>query len=149
MFSDNVPVDIDLMFEQVKWFDPPVDIKNKVIDSLRKEGYDLVEENPGKRQGTDLRFSKLQQDVVIEAEGNKRPNGDPKKQSQMYTHFLRAVGQLCIRITKYGKKTRYALALPREQYYLTKAKETMAGLRRLKVGVYWVEDDGKVTFEQL
>ena len=24
MFSDNVPVDIDLMFEQVKWIDPSV-----------------------------------------------------------------------------------------------------------------------------
>src|SRR2546422_10356869 len=48
MFSDNVPVDIDLMFEQVKWFDPPVyrmhcrmrhrEMDNEVIAQLKSDG---------------------------------------------------------------------------------------------------------------
>ena len=48
MFSDNVPVDIDLMFEQVKWFDPPVyrmhcrirhrEMNNELIAQLKSDG---------------------------------------------------------------------------------------------------------------
>jgi len=50
----------------------------------------------------------------IEVEGNKKPDGRPLTSSQKYTHFLRAVGQICIRMEQDGV---YALGLPFDTLY--------------------------------
>lgn len=122
-------------------------VKRKTIAGLKEEGYEVLEKNLGKNRGTDLVFAKSNTTLVIEAEGNRKPDGTALKTDQKYTHLLRAVDQLLLRVPKYGETASYALALPRDPYYVKKTIEMKIGLKRLGVGIYWVEESGEVVSE--
>ncbi len=108
-----------------------------IADMLREAGYVILEHNLGRKHGVDIKAEKDGKLLLVEVEGNQKPDGKPLTSTQRYTHYLRALGQICIRITEYPKET-YALALPEDRYYRRKVEQTRAALDALGVKVYWV-----------
>ena len=71
----------------------------------------------------------------IEVEGNKKPDGTPLTSTQKYTHFLRAFGQICMRMDKEGV---YALGLPFDKLYSKYLRKTLKAKHLLGLKVYVV-----------
>jgi len=123
-----------------------IEVENIVRETLRKDGFSVFPRI--RAQGVDIEARKNNVFYYIEVEGNKKPKskknpkGDlPLTSSQKYTHYLRAIGQLTMRISKYvdGK---FILALAEDEYYRKKVSDTLPALRKLGVVVYFVSDNG-------
>jgi len=71
----------------------------------------------------------------IEVEGNKKPDGRPLTSSQKYTHFLRAFGQICMRMEKDGV---HALGLPLDALYSKYLRKTLNAKKLLGLKVFVV-----------
>jgi hypothetical protein len=71
----------------------------------------------------------------IEVEGNKKPDGRPLTSSQKYTHFMRAIGQICMRMDKDGV---YALGLPFDTLYCDYLRRTLKARHLLGLKTYMV-----------
>lgn len=71
----------------------------------------------------------------IEVEGNKKPDGRPLTSRQKYTHFLRAIGQICMRMEKDGV---YALGLPYDTYYCKYLQKTVKARLLLSLKIIMV-----------
>jgi nitroreductase len=106
------------------------EVEVEVVDRKSPNGVDI--------QGKD----NSRRNYFIEVEGNKKPNGNPLSSSQKYTHFLRAIGQIWMRMK--DDSAVYALGLPSDEYYLKKVQNMAMALRRLNLAVYWVDMDKKV-----
>jgi len=106
-----------------------------------------VKTNPGHKRGVDIKAITTRGELhFIEAEGNAKPSGERLTSTQMYTHYYRAIGQICMRMTENEGRGDYALALPDDLYYKKKVKETIFGLKKLGIGIYWVTENGKIQY---
>lgn len=123
-------------------------LENKLREILTKEGY-RVEPKPKSRHEVDIVAYKGGRTYVIEVEGNRKPKEEISlTNSQKYTHFLRAVGQLCLRMDIYPD-CQYVLALPDDEYYLEKVSKTAVAFCKLGIYVYVLDQNGikdKLTF---
>lgn len=95
------------------------------------------------KHGVDVTACKEGRDHYIEVEGSTKPDGSPLASNQKYTHLLRAVGQLCLRLHD-NPEAVLGLALPEDNYYRKKVDELQTALKRLGVTVYFVDSDGRV-----
>jgi len=71
-------------------------------------------------------------------------DGTPFSVSQKYTHLLRAVGQVCLRMNN-DTNGIYEIVLAEDRYYRDLITQLQTGLRKLDVATYFVDSDGKVT----
>jgi hypothetical protein len=86
------------------------------------------------RQGIDIEAEKQAVNLIIEVEGSQKPDGKPLTGSQMYTHFYRAIGQVCRRMSK-DKNTKYVILIPDHNKYITYVKEMTEAIKRLKLNI--------------
>ena len=117
------------------------EVENAMRRYLSNHGF-TVKERPT-AHGVDIEASRGEKVHFIEVEGNSKRNGSPLDPSQKYTHLLRAVGQLCLRLNDAPDAILW-LVLPEDEYYMRKVAELRNGFQRLGVTVYFVRTDGKV-----
>lgn len=112
---------------------------------LKRKGYHVMKRKGP--QGVDIKArDKSGRDLYVEVEGNKKPDGRPLTTSQKYTHLLRAVGQISLRMSGSRKNSTYALGLPLDPYYYKMISMGLStALGRLRVVILWVGNKGKVT----
>jgi hypothetical protein len=109
---------------------------------LEKHGY-TVKERPSEH-GVDVTAFKDDKTYYVEVQGNTRRDGTPFSASQKYTHLLRAVGQVCLRMNK-DPSGIYEIVLAEDRYYRGMISELQTALKKLDVTTYFVDSDGKVT----
>lgn len=117
------------------------EVEERLREHLADLGFEVKERTT--KHGVDVTASKDGRDHYIEVEGSTKPDGSPLASSQKYTHLLRAVGQLCLRLHDNSEAT-LGLALPEDGYYRKKVDELRIALKRLGVIVYFVDSDGRV-----
>jgi len=108
---------------------------------LKAQGF-TVEERTGVH-GVDISASKDGRTHFIEVQGNTKPDGRPFTSSQKYTHLLRAIGQVCLRLND-DPEAVLGLALPEDAHYRKKVDELRTALKKLCVIVYFVDSEGIV-----
>ncbi len=114
------------------------EVENILRGLFDKDGFEV--EPRKSRFGADIIANKGAVFYYVEVEGNKKPIGEPLTSTQKYTHYLRAIGQLAMRITA-SPTSKFVLALPEDVYYRNKVNETKEALRRLGIEVYFIEQD--------
>ncbi len=67
-------------------------VSRTIADRLREEGYTILEHHLGREHGVDIKAEKDSKLLLVEVEGNEKPNGEPLTSIQRYTHYLRALG---------------------------------------------------------
>ena len=117
------------------------EVEEKMREHLRDLDFEVKERTA--THGVDIAASINGRDHYIEVEGNTKPDGGPLTSSQKYTHLLRAVGQLCLRLHD-NPDAALGLALPEDEYYRNKVDKLQTALKRLNVTVYFVDSDGRV-----
>jgi len=108
------------------------ELENQFREYLKTRGYQLVERR--KPQGIDIEADNKGIKLVIEVEGSQKPDGNPLTTQQLYTHFYRAVGQICKRMTD-DKSCKYILLIPYHEKYLGYVAEMKEAVRRLKLNI--------------
>ena len=68
---------------------------------LKDHGYEVKERTS--KHGVDVAAFKDGKNYYVEIEGNTKRNGKPMVTSQKYTHLLRALGQICLRMNDGSK----------------------------------------------
>ena len=129
------------MTQEVSSLPRECEVEDWIRSYLKNIGFE-VKERAG-AHGVDITASKDGRDYYIEVEGNSKPDGRPLTSSQKYTHLLRAVGQLCLRLHD-NPEAVLGLALPEDDYYRKKVDELQTALKRLGVTVYIIDSDGRV-----
>jgi hypothetical protein len=109
---------------------------------LKEHGFTLGERT--RRQGVDVTAFKGGKTYYVEVEGNIKPDGKPLTSSQKYTHLLRAVGQICLRMND-DRNGVFQLVLAEDHYYREKVGKLQTALKKLGVETYFVDSNGKVT----
>jgi len=117
------------------------EIEERVRKHLKEQGFTVLERI--KKQGVDIQAVKDGRNYYVEVEGNTKPDGKPLTASQKYTHLLRAIGQICLRMNADPEGVFY-LALPEDKYYKEKLDKLQLPLRKLGVLIYSVELNGRV-----
>jgi len=121
------------------------DVTETIVRYLQGEGFE-VKKALGRNRGVDIVARKNGKVYYFENEGNERPNKQPLKTSQKYTHLLRCVGQICARMKDEGE---YYIGLPEDKYYRQYIEEELRNaLRKLKVRIAWVQENGEVREEE-
>jgi hypothetical protein len=108
---------------------------------LKEHGFTL-RERTGK-QGVDVTTFKDGKTYYAEVEGNTKPDGKPLTTSQKYTHLLRAVGQICLRMNDDPNGV-FGLVLAEDEYYREKVNKLQVSLKKLSVKAYFVTSNGRV-----
>jgi hypothetical protein len=118
------------------------DVEVALRKHLKEHGY-TVKEKAG-IHGVDIVASKNGKNYYVEVEGNTNRRGNPMTTSQKYTHLLRAVGQICLRMNDEPDGT-HELVLAEDEYYRKKATELQISLKKLGVETYFLDSNGNVT----
>ena len=92
-------------------------------------------------RGVDVTASKNGKKYYVEVEGNTKPDGNPLTSSQKYTHILRAVGQICLRMND-DPHGIYEIVLAEDPYYRKEIDKLKVGLAKLGVSTYFVDSNG-------
>jgi Holliday junction resolvase-like predicted endonuclease len=113
------------------------EVENRIRDFLKSKGFRVEERN--KPQGIDIvAFDDENKKYFIEVEGNKKPNGESLATNQKYTHFFRAIGQICMRMNEEGV---YALVLPYDKTYLNYIDKIKVAKEKLNLKIFLIEKD--------
>ena len=132
-----------MLLEREFWRLPrEAEVEEIVRKHLKEQGFTVLERT--KKQGVDIQAIKDGKNYYVEVEGNTKPNGKPLTASQKYTHLLRAIGQICLRMNTDPEGVFY-LALPEDEYYEEKVDKLQTSLKKLGVATYFVDSSGKVT----
>jgi hypothetical protein len=112
---------------------------------LKDHGFAVKERTS--KHGVDIAAFKDGKDYYVEIEGNAKPDGKPLTTSQKYTHLLRAVGQICLRMNDDPNGV-YEIVLAEDEYYRKKIDELQIALKKLCVTTYFVDSTGRITRRQ-
>jgi hypothetical protein len=118
------------------------DVEKTLRKHLKEHGY-VVKDREG-MHGVDIVATKDNKNYYVEAEGNIKRDGNPMTSSQKYTHLLRAVGQICLRMND-DPHGIYELVLAEDEYYRRKITRLQAALKKLNVATYFLDSNGNVT----
>lgn len=111
-----------------------------IRDYLQSKGVKVA---PKESHGADIRGEdKTGQCYVVEVEGNQKPDGRPLDRSQKYTHFRRAIGQICSRMC--DDSAIYAVGVPVDDDYVKDVHATSLARRKLGLHVYLVDSDKNI-----
>ena len=97
------------------------EVEEKMREHLRDLDFEVKERTA--THGVDIAASINGRDHYIEVEGNTKPDGKPLTTSQKYTHLLRAVGQICLRMNDDPNGV-YEIVLAEDHYYREKVKKS-------------------------
>lgn len=117
------------------------EVEETIRKYLREHGFTIKEGT--KKQGVDVQAIKNNKNYYVEVEGNTKPNGNPLTASQKYTHLLRAIGEICLRMNDDPEGLFY-IALPEDRYYEEKINNLQVSLQKLGVRTYFIGSNGKV-----
>lgn len=115
------------------------EVEEKVRKHLKKQGFTVITRT--KIHGVDIQATKEGKSYYFEVEGDTKPNGEPLTSSQKYTHLLRSVGQICLRMNADPEGV-FCLAFPEDEYYEKKIEKLKLPLKKLSVHVYSVKVNG-------
>lgn len=118
------------------------EVEEMLRKHLKEHGF-AVRERTG-LHGVDIMASKGEKNYYVEVEGNTKPNGNPLTTSQKYTHLLRAIGQICLRMNDDPNGV-FELVLAEDDYYREKIEKLRIALEKLRVTTYFAESNGKIT----
>jgi len=108
---------------------------------LKEHGFTVKERTS--RHGVDVTALKDGKTYYVEVEGNTKPDGQPLTASQKYTHLLRAVGQICLRMNDDPDGV-FELVLAEDEYYREKISKLQTSLKKLNVKAYFIMSNGRV-----
>lgn len=112
-----------------------------IRDYLQSQGINLVDRKSPK--GVDIQgHDKTGRHYFVEVEGNQKPDGKLLTTSQKYTHFYRAIGQICRRMR--DDSAIYAIGLPLDDWYEKAVNDIKVARRKLRLHVYFVDRKKKV-----
>lgn len=119
-------------------------VESILRDYFRRRGFQVPDRKTN--TGVDIRLiGRKGREWFVEVEGNAGPDGKPlKSTSARYTHFYRALGQICRRYGEGGMKARYGVGFPWDEVYREYVKSAEIPLALLKTRIFWVMDDGSV-----
>jgi hypothetical protein len=119
--------------------------ESEVEEILRKhlEAHGFVVKGRIGVHGVDVAAFKDGKAFYVEVEGNAKPDGKSLTTSQKYTHLLRAVGQICLRM-KDDPNGVFELVLAEDRYYREKIDELQIALRKLGVETFFIDSKGKI-----
>jgi len=112
------------------------EVEKAIREYLKRNAFDVKERTA--MQGVDIFASKNGKSYYVEVEGNRKPNGAPLTTAQKYTHLLRAVGQICLRMNE-DPDGEFILGLPEDDYYRNKVEKLATALKKLNVKVFFVK----------
>lgn len=115
------------------------EVERTLRTHLTKHGYTVKERTS--KHGVDITAFKDGKAYYVEVEGNTKPNGEPLTTSQKYTHLLRAVGQICLRMND-DPNGIYEIVLAEDAYCRKKIDELQIALKKLDVMTYFVDSNG-------
>lgn len=118
-----------------------LDVEKAIRRYLANNGFDVEER--ARSHGVDILAHKKGKTYYIEVEGNKKPNGHSFTPSQKYTHLLRVVGQICLRMED-NPKGMFLIGLPEDEYYTSGVKKLKTAMKRLGVTVLFVNNASQV-----
>jgi len=118
------------------------DVEEVLRKHLKEHGFAVKERT--RKHGVDVAAFKDGKNYYVEIEGNAKPDGEPLATSQKYTHLLRAVGQICLRMNDDPIGV-YELVLSEDPYYRKKIDELHTALKRLCVTTYFVNEEDKIS----
>jgi hypothetical protein len=121
------------------------EITEIIVTHLQEKGFEIEKKTLGRKRGVDIKASKNGKSCFFENEGNKRPNQQPLRTHQKYTHLLRCVGQICLRMQDDGE---YYIGLPEDKYYREHIQKLRKALTKLTVKIVWVQENGMVKEEE-
>lgn len=119
------------------------EVTAKIEKELTKRGFKIVKVSYGRKKGVDIQCVKDGVTYYFENEGNKKPNGNPLNHRQKYTHLLRCIGQICLRMQNEG---RYFIGLPVDEDYKKYTEQLHKALEKLNVKIVWVDTDVYLPF---
>jgi len=118
------------------------EVEERARRHLKEKGFRVGERF--RKQGVDIQARKNSKNYYVEVEGNAKPDGKPLTTSQKYTHLLRAVGQICLRMNDDPNGV-FELVLAEDPYYREKIDKLQIALEKLRVAIYFVDLNGKVS----
>lgn len=122
------------------------DVTKAIERYLQENEFKLEVVTLGRKPGVDIKARKAGKIYYFENEGNQKPSKAPLKTNQKYTHLLRCVGQICLRMKDEGE---YYIGLAEDEYYRHYINEELTNaLQKLKVKIAWVQDDSTVNVEE-
>jgi hypothetical protein len=111
-----------------------IDLERR-LRRLQDRGY--VVQKRVKVHGPDIVARKYNRILYVECIGNQKPNGDPLTTSQRYTHFLRMLGQIILRLNQPEYRGGdFAIGIPQDSYHCRKLQPILPTLRKLRVKTY-------------
>jgi hypothetical protein len=112
-----------------------INLERRLRRHLRAGGYAVQKRI--KAHGPDIVATKDSQTLYVETIGNQKPSGDPLTSSQKYTHFLRMLGQIVLRLNQPEYRGgNFAIGIPQDSYYCRKLELILPTFRKLRVKVY-------------
>jgi Holliday junction resolvase-like predicted endonuclease len=139
-------------------------ISESVVSFLRLNGYEIVKDNSGKinERGEDIIATKNGIHLLVEVKGyptefhtkgtNKGQKKKTKPKLQAKHWFSEAIFTTIANYTKHkDKKIELGLGLPKHERYLELAKKIKPFFvdKKLDLKVFFVDESGKVTVDQL
>jgi hypothetical protein len=118
------------------------DVEGILRRHLKEHGYDVKERTS--KHGVDVIAFKNGKNYYVEVEGNIKRNGKPMETSQKYTHLLRAIGQICLRMND-DPNGDYEIVLAEDGYYREKIAMLKTALKKLGVTTYFINEEGKIS----
>jgi hypothetical protein len=106
---------------------------------LKDHGFEVKERT--RKHGVDVTAFKDGKVYYVEVEGNTKPDGTLLTTSQKYTHLLRAVGQICLRMND-DPDAVYEIVLAEDRYYRKKISKLQTSLKKMGVATYFVDSNG-------
>jgi hypothetical protein len=113
-------------------------VEKRLREWLPENGYPIVQPRQGPH-GPDIVAENERNKLIIEVQGNKKPSGEEFTSSQYYTHFRRAVGQICTRMD--NENDEYAVGIPKCNIYEDCVEKIQLARKRLKLRIFIVDRD--------
>lgn len=130
------------------------DVVQAVVNYLMKNGFDILSQATTVQRGIDIeaKNKKNKMHLYIEAKGatSSKPEtnrfGKPFNNNQIESHVSRAILKLMKIISNDpdSHRIKVAMALPDNEGHRKLIEKIYPALRRLKIGVFWVNDKLKV-----
>jgi len=118
------------------------DVEELLRKHLKEHGYTVKKRTS--EHGVDVKASKDGKTYYVEVEGNTKSDGTPLTSSQKYTHLLRAVGQICLRMNDDPNGV-YEIVLAEDRTYRGMINKLQTASKKLGVETYFVDEKGRVT----
>lgn len=92
-----------------------------------------------------IEANKNGRNILVKTTGQTNPDGDPFTDSQVKAHVERIVYDATTLIEKKTPTAEVWIAVPADAGHTRRVLAIIASLRRLGIGVLWIDEDGSVS----